>query len=64
MSKLFQAGVLSQSRVGALPLTTIAGVTAAILLGIFFITGAGLVGAEVLHNAAHDVRHGISFPCH
>ena len=64
MSKLFQAGVLSQSRVGALPWTTMAGVIAAILLGIFFLMGTGLVGAEVLHNAAHDVRHGISFPCH
>ncbi len=64
MSEFFRTSVLSQSRIDALPLTTIAGVTAAILLGVFFLTGAGLVGAEVLHNAAHDVRHGMTFPCH
>ncbi|MBM3601387.1 MAG: cobalt transporter [Alphaproteobacteria bacterium] len=37
---------------------------AAIFLGTFLILGVGLVQIEAVHNAAHDARHGISFPCH
>ncbi len=37
---------------------------AAILLGAFFIIGAGFAQPNVLHNAAHDSRHSIAFPCH
>ena len=36
----------------------------AMLLGLFFLLGAGFVQAEVIHNAAHDSRHALSFPCH
>jgi cobalt transporter subunit CbtB len=38
--------------------------TAALLLGVFFVLGVGFAGAEVIHNAAHDGRHSIAFPCH
>ena len=31
-------------------------------LGLLFLTG--FAQPEVIHNAAHDVRHGLSFPCH
>lgn len=37
---------------------------AAILLGGFILYGVGFAGADVLHNAAHDSRHAITFPCH
>jgi cobalt transporter subunit CbtB len=37
---------------------------AAILLGAVLIAGAGFAGPDALHNAAHDSRHTISFPCH
>lgn len=36
----------------------------AALLGLFIVFGAGLAQPDILHNAAHDVRHGFSFPCH
>ena len=36
----------------------------AALLGAFLIWGVGLSPIAVLHNAAHDTRHSISFPCH
>ena len=49
---------------GAIPWTTAAGVVAAFLLGVFIVFGVGIAGAEVLHNAAHDTRHGLAFPCH
>jgi cobalt transporter subunit CbtB len=39
-------------------------VFAAILLGVFILYGIGFAGADVLHNAAHDSRHAITFPCH
>jgi len=41
----------------------IAGISA-LLLGAFLIYGVGFAGAEVIHNAAHDGRHSIAFPCH
>ena len=37
---------------------------AALLLGAFFVWGAGLANAQVLHDAAHDTRHSYGFPCH
>ncbi len=36
--------------------------TATLGLGILFI--AGFAGSETLHNAQHDMRHAIGFPCH
>ena len=36
----------------------------ALLLGTFFILGVGFAGAEVIHNAVHDGRHSMAFPCH
>lgn len=40
------------------------GVCLAVMLGVLFVGGAGFAGAEVLHNAAHDARHVLAFPCH
>ena len=36
----------------------------AALLGALVIWGVGFSPIAVLHNAAHDTRHSISFPCH
>lgn len=41
----------------------VAGLTA-LLLGTFFIYGAGLSHSEMVHGAAHDSRHTLGFPCH
>ena len=35
-----------------------------ILFGSVLIFGAGFSHSEIIHNAAHDVRHSITFPCH
>ena len=65
MSQAHQAaGLLGRIRSGEIAWTATAGILAAGLLGVFLVLGTGIVGAEVLHNAAHDVRHGLSFPCH
>ena len=57
-------GLLTQIQTGAVPWTTLAGVMGAILLGVFIVFGIGFAGPEVIHNAAHDLRHGLAFPCH
>jgi cobalt transporter subunit CbtB len=36
----------------------------AALLGVSLIYGVGLASPSALHNAAHDSRHSLSFPCH
>lgn len=59
-----ETGLLSQVQAGAVPWTTLAGVFLAVLVGAFLVIGTGFAGSEVLHNAAHDVRHGLAFPCH
>ena len=37
---------------------------AAILLGLVFIGVTGFAPLQALHEAAHNTRHAISFPCH
>ncbi len=34
------------------------------LLGLFIVFAVGFASPEVIHNAAHDVRHGMNFMCH
>ena len=36
----------------------------AIALGLFIIGVVGFSHIDVIHNAAHDVRHSNAFPCH
>lgn len=36
----------------------------AFLLGMVVLYGAGFVQTSAVHNAAHDARHSIGFPCH
>ena len=36
----------------------------AALLGAFLLYGVGFAGSNVMHNAAHDSRHSLTFPCH
>jgi len=50
--------ILSQTQSGALA------ILAAAALGAFLVFGAGLAQSAALHDAAHDTRHAIGFPCH
>ena len=43
--------------------TLIAAMLAA-LLGLFLVWGVGFSPIAALHNAAHDTRHSLAFPCH
>jgi len=33
-------------------------------LGAFLVLGVGFLHAAPVHDAAHDTRHAIGFPCH
>lgn len=37
---------------------------AAIALGVLLVGGVGFAAPEAIHNAAHDSRHSLAFPCH
>jgi cobalt transporter subunit CbtB len=34
------------------------------LLGLFIVGGVGFSHIMAVHNAAHDYRHSMGFPCH
>ncbi|MBB6182099.1 CbtB domain-containing protein [Pseudorhizobium flavum] len=34
------------------------------LLGLFVVGFVGFSHMDVVHNAAHDSRHSLAFPCH
>lgn len=39
-------------------------VTAALVIGVALIYTTGFAASSNVHNAAHDTRHGLAFPCH
>ena len=44
--------------------TGLAGIALALFAGIFLLAIAGYAQAAVVHDAAHDQRHAVAFPCH
>lgn len=56
--------LLDQGQASAFPSATVFAVSAALLMGALTISGVGLAGSEAIHNAAHDLRHALAFPCH
>ncbi len=56
--------LLSQTSLNEISLTHVFAVMAAVLIGTFIVAGVGFAGSEIMHNAAHDIRHGLAFPCH
>ena len=43
---------------------TVAPAVFAALLGAFVIWAVGFSHIDIAHNAAHDTRHSVGFPCH
>jgi len=54
-----QAGLRAKARS-----ETLVAALAAALLGVFLVWGVGFAPIAALHNAAHDTRHSLAFPCH
>ncbi len=46
------------------PTSVMAQTSAALLFGLLIIFAVGFAPMGVAHNAAHDVRHSLAFPCH
>ena len=44
--------------------TGAAAIALAAFAGIFLLVVSGFAQATVLHDAAHDQRHAMAFPCH
>jgi len=42
----------------------IIGIVTAILAGVALLFFTGISQASILHDAAHDQRHALAFPCH
>jgi cobalt transporter subunit CbtB len=57
-----QSVIASTSRV--VFLTKALQIASAFLLGIVILYGVGFVQTAEVHNAAHDMRHALGFPCH
>ncbi|MFO1090247.1 MAG: CbtB domain-containing protein [Hyphomicrobiales bacterium] len=41
----------------------IAGIVA-LVMGLGIVATVGFAGSAEIHNAAHDTRHSLGFPCH
>ena len=54
----------TSAHAGIISLKMVVAVTAAILIGTLIVATVGFAGPEVVHNAAHDLRHSLAFPCH
>lgn len=44
--------------------TGLAGISLALIAGVFLLSIAGFAQGAVVHDAAHDQRHAVAFPCH
>jgi cobalt transporter subunit CbtB len=60
---------MNMSQTRALPLAggdarTLVQAVLAMTLGLFIVGMVGFSHIDLVHNAAHDVRHSNAFPCH
>ena len=53
--------LLVQIQTKVIPWASVYAIAAAVLTGVFILAAVGFAGPEVLHNAAHDIRHGLAF---
>lgn len=44
--------------------TPLAAVAFAAVAGVLLLIASGIAQASVMHDAAHDQRHAMAFPCH
>lgn len=58
MNTISNAGGLASAQANAVPLALVG------LLGLFIIGFVGFAHMDVVHNAGHDYRHSMAFPCH
>lgn len=54
----------SQQQTLAAATSRLAPALVALLFGGFLILGVGFANSAAIHDAAHDGRHALGFPCH
>jgi cobalt transporter subunit CbtB len=54
----------TSSSVSSVKSSALVQIFGAIVLGFALLYGVGFANMDVAHNAAHDTRHAIAFPCH
>ena len=64
MTRLSDKPVSNDNRAVALTAERAAPIFMAALLGVFIVGGVGFSHIAAVHNAAHDYRHSMAFPCH
>ncbi len=57
-------GTRTIDRARPLGLARSAAIALSATLGLFLIWGVGFAGPQSIHDATHDARHSIAFPCH
>ena len=63
MAHLLPTALAAPGRAPALAARLLPAALAA-LLGLTLLVGVGLSHPPALHNATHDARHTLGFPCH
>lgn len=43
---------------------SLAAIVLVVFLGVSLLFAAGFAHSQVMHDAAHDTRHAVGFPCH
>ena len=57
--------VSAKQQVQAQPaISTLAQSMSALVFGVVILFAVGFAPMDVAHNAAHDTRHALAFPCH
>ena len=59
-----QAHGMNTTLAGSAIRSEVIGAVSALIFGLFIVFTVGFAGASVLHEAAHNTRHSIAFPCH
>ena len=59
-----KAAVRKPAQAIATPSAVKAAAALATFLGLGLIWGVGFATPYTMHNAAHDTRHSLAFPCH
>jgi cobalt transporter subunit CbtB len=61
---MLKENVTTQSYRAAAKTTVSLPAILAIIFGVFMVFGTGFAQPTNMHNAAHDARHALTFPCH
>ena len=56
--------MMTETKVIAVSTPATAGIALAFITGLTLLLASGYAQATALHDAAHDQRHAMAFPCH